>query len=81
MVNLQSVMNSPLVSDMLIMHVMVSGQVALISFDIGLLIWSSSQHLFFIPIISLLSSSCVSSLKLVNFCVICFFPDGIAGCL
>ena len=67
MANFESAMKLPLVSDMLTMSVMVGRQVAKISFSMGVLIWSSSQLLFFIPIISLLTSSCVSGLKLVNF--------------
>ena len=67
MANFQSVMKSLLVSDMLTMHVMVSRQEVIISFNVSVLIWSSLQLLFFIPIISLLTSSSVSGLKLVNF--------------
>ena len=79
MPNFQSVMKLFLVSDILTMHVMVSRQVAIICFNIGALIWSSLQLLFFIPIISLLTLMHVSGLKLVNFGV--FFLDGIVGCL
>ena len=67
MASFQSVMKSPLVSDMLTMWVMVGRQTVITSFNICVLIWSRSQFLFFILIISLLTSSSVSGLKLVSF--------------
>ena len=67
MANFQSVMKSPLVSDMLTMHVMVGRQAVIISCNVSVLIWSSLQLLFFILIISLLTLSFVSGFKLVNF--------------
>ena len=73
MVNFQSVMKSPLVSDLLTMCVMVGRQEVIISFNIIELIWSSLQLLFFIPIISVITLLFVSGLKLVSFCVSCFF--------
>ena len=60
------------------MCVMVSRQAAIISFNVGALIWSSLQLLFFIPIISLLTSLHMSGLKLVYFGVFLFL-DGIGG--
>ena len=73
MANFQSGMKLPLVSDILTMPVMVGRQVAIFSFNIGVLIWSSLQLLFFTPIIYLLISLYVSDLKLVNFGVFVFF--------
>ena len=81
MANFQSMIKSPLVSDMLTMHVMVGRQEVIISFNISVLIWSSSQLLFFIPIISLFTSSFMSGLKLVLVLVYLFLPYGIVGCL
>ena len=52
---------------MLTMCVMVCRQAVMISFNVSVLIWSSLQFLFFLPIISLLTSSCVSGPKLVSF--------------
>ena len=67
MASFQSVMKSPLVSDMLTMCVMHGRQAVIISFNISVLIWSSLQFLVFILIISLLTSSSMSGLKLVSF--------------
>ena len=63
----QSVMKCPLLSDMLTMHVIVGRQAVITPFSISVLMWSSLQFLFFIPIISLLTSPSVSGLKVVSF--------------
>ena len=49
--------------------VMVGRQTANMSLSVDVLIWSNSQLLFFIPIISLLTSSCVSGAKLLKYLV------------
>ena len=67
MASFESVMKSPPVSDILTMCMMDGRQAVVISFNVSVLIQSSSQFLLFILIISLFISSYVSGLKLLSF--------------
>ena len=62
----KSSLKSLFVSDMLNIWVMIGRQTVSMSFSVVVSIWSNSQLLFFIPIISLFTSSYVCGAKLSN---------------